>query len=368
PPAADYGAGLDDAFAIEAGERELLMEPGDHTVLLGGRETRSAATPMSGDDIWGDVASPVTAEDEDSSTVFMAPPPLAPSPAAPPYSSQDYEMQYDADDLDATWKMPNSESAEPEPAYSGFEEFVEPATPAPPAASAYMPPPLPEPPSAVPSMPPMPALPAKEAPPMDIQPPRAAAPPEPVEPVSNPFEPYDPFLASATAGAGFEPASSHDTDATLDSAIIANESGFERIPDAFESYGEPEIVAESEVERLVEPPPPVYEPETAASAEPFDEIDASAPSISELSEIEEPPSYEAPSPPSAASTSAAPSTPSTPSTIDDALIDKVAQRVVDKLSAKIIQEIAWEVVPDLAEGLIQKEIEALKAKLAKVPK
>jgi hypothetical protein len=51
--------------------------------------------------------------------------------------------------------------------------------------------------------------------------------------------------------------------------------------------------------------------------------------------------------------------------IDDALIDKLAQRVVDKLSSKVIQEIAWEVVPDLAEGLIRKEIEALKAKLPK---
>jgi hypothetical protein len=54
--------------------------------------------------------------------------------------------------------------------------------------------------------------------------------------------------------------------------------------------------------------------------------------------------------------------------IDEALLDKLAARVVDKLSQKIIQEIAWEVVPDLAEGMIQREIDALKAKLAKVPK
>ncbi len=52
--------------------------------------------------------------------------------------------------------------------------------------------------------------------------------------------------------------------------------------------------------------------------------------------------------------------------IDDALIEKVAQRVVDKLSQKVIQEIAWEVVPDLAEGLILKEIAALKAKIPKL--
>jgi carbon monoxide dehydrogenase subunit G len=57
-----------------------------------------------------------------------------------------------------------------------------------------------------------------------------------------------------------------------------------------------------------------------------------------------------------------------PGAMDDALIDKLAARVIDKLSKKIIQEIAWEVVPDLAEGMIKREIDALKAKLAKVPK
>ena len=46
-------------------------------------------------------------------------------------------------------------------------------------------------------------------------------------------------------------------------------------------------------------------------------------------------------------------------------MERMAQRVVDKLSSKIIQEIAWEVVPDLAEGLIQKEIDALKSKMPK---
>ena len=55
----------------------------------------------------------------------------------------------------------------------------------------------------------------------------------------------------------------------------------------------------------------------------------------------------------------------TASIADDELVDRIAQRVVDKLSEKVIQEIAWEVVPDLAEGLIQKEIDALKAKIPK---
>lgn len=51
--------------------------------------------------------------------------------------------------------------------------------------------------------------------------------------------------------------------------------------------------------------------------------------------------------------------------VDDDLVERVAQRVVDKLSSKAIQEIAWEVVPDLAEGLIQREIDVLKSKLPK---
>jgi hypothetical protein len=49
----------------------------------------------------------------------------------------------------------------------------------------------------------------------------------------------------------------------------------------------------------------------------------------------------------------------------DVLADKVAERLVEKLSETAIKEIAWEVVPDLARTLIQKEIDALKAKIPK---
>ena len=143
PPAphAEYGSGFDDAFAIEAGERELMMEPGDHTVLLGGREGRSAA-PAAGDDIWGAVeAAPTVSEEEDSSTVFMAPPPPAASPPAPvqAFTSQDYEVQYEANDLDATWRMPNEGAVDAgPPPYQGFEEFTDPPLQ---EAASYVPPP-----------------------------------------------------------------------------------------------------------------------------------------------------------------------------------------------------------------------------------
>jgi hypothetical protein len=106
----------------------------------------------------------------------------------------------------------------------------------------------------------------------------------------------------------------------------------------------------------VEPEPePLFE--TNAAQEPFDEIDAPVPAE---------PAFAAPPAPSAADGGDGREI-SLPA-MDEEFLDKLAARVVDKLSQKIIQEIAWEVVPDLAEGLIQREIDALKAKLAKVPK
>jgi hypothetical protein len=336
-PPADFGPGFDEAFAIEAGERELMMEPGDHTVLLGGRgASSSAAPPSAGDDIWGAVEAPASAEEEDSSTVFMAPPPIAAPQAPQAFPSQDYEVQYEADDLDATWRMPN-EGAPESPGYQSFDEFSEP-----PQGSSFAPPPPPIPePASIP-----------EAPALEMPPPLT---PSAAEPVST-FEPYDPFVAAAQQGpGGFEPVSPFETDQTIDSAVSGPGDEFERIPTGgFDAYGEPEIVAESQT--LASGPEPVFE--TNAAHEPFDEIDSPGPS-------------ETGEPTLAARASAAPADGggvSIPATVDDALIEKLAARVVDKLSQKIIQEIAWEVVPELAEGMIQREIDALKAKLAKVPK
>ncbi len=328
-PAADYGAGFDDAFAIEAGERELMMEPGDHTVLLGGRDARAAAPAApAGDDIWGVVDAPAASEEEDSSTVFMAPPPMgAPSAPLQAFPTPDYERQYEADDLDATWSMPSESPTESTANYQSFEEFTEPPQQ---NTSAYVPPPLPEPP------------PPAQAPPLETPPPLAPAAPEP----PSTFEPYDPFVAAAQHSAqSFDAVSPFDGDQTLDSAVSGPDEVYERIPaGGFNAYGEAEIVAENETP-LAEPEP-VFE--TNAAHEPFDEIDAPVPP-----DVPGPRAYGA----DGGSIS-----------IDDALIDKLAARVVDKLSQKILQEIAWEVVPDLAEGMIQREIDALKAKLSKVPK
>ncbi len=340
-PIAEYGSGFDDAFAIEAGERELMMEPGDHTVLLGGREGRPAAPSASeGDDIWGAVEVPAAPEEEDSSTVFMAPPPLgAPSAPSQAFTSPDYEVQYEADDMDSTWRMPNEGGPESAPSYQGFDEFADPPIS---DTSAYVPPPIPEPPEVA------------GPPPLVMPPPLTAAAPEP----ASAFEPYDPFVAAAKhSGADFEPVSSFESGQTLGSGEASD--NFDRIDTgSFDSYGEAEIVAESEAP--VSEPEPVFETNAAHEPfdEPFDKIDTPGPS-----EIAKPvfaartPSREGDGGRGAI-----------PEVIDDALIDRLAARLVDKLSQKIIQEIAWEVVPDLAEGMIQREIDALKAKLAKVPK
>ena len=40
--------------------------------------------------------------------------------------------------------------------------------------------------------------------------------------------------------------------------------------------------------------------------------------------------------------------------------------MIAQISEKIVREVAWEVIPDLAEALIKREIERLKAELAKI--
>jgi CheY-like chemotaxis protein len=371
-PVADFGTGLDEGFAVEAGERELMMDPGDHTVLLGGRESAPAAPPTPSDDIWGEVVpSPPSEEEADSATVFMAPPHLAQSPAGqPPPTSPSYdEIQYDVEDLDATWRMSGPESGAASTSdYAGFEEFAEPPPADTMAASAAPVPPVPVFSDAEPG----PVL--EMPPPLTPSQPATPAPVEPIEPIE--YQAHDPFTAAAggahmagTAGtasrasrgspSGFDAVHPFDSDVTLDSAVT--DESFEPVGASdFEAYQEPGAASA--------PPPetpssgsnawrdePVFTP--AAAADAFDEVEAGMPAMASMDAMDEyePASFESKAPPSGNSSVS----------IDDALIEKLAQRVVDKLSSKVIQEIAWEVVPDLAEGLIRKEIEALKAKIPK---
>lgn len=156
-PPAD-SSGLGEGFAVEAGERELAMDPGDHTLLLGASDSPDVPAPPSGasDDIWNDTGSAVQPEppahplpapeppqvvppppqldQEEGATVFMAQPPPNELPAAPSEASLggpvDNEMSVGHEDPDATWQMPSptpgSPAALPSSAgdLGGFEDFA----------------------------------------------------------------------------------------------------------------------------------------------------------------------------------------------------------------------------------------------------
>ncbi|HXV64571.1 MAG TPA: response regulator [Vicinamibacteria bacterium] len=277
PATIETDSDLEDAFAVEAGERELTMGPADHTVLLGADESESleGGAGVSEDDIWGEVAREAPADEDDSATVFMAaPPPAVVSSDGEEPSANELERS----DPDSTWRLPNEETIEAEAAdegLSGFQEFADP--------------------------------PAPQETPDELT-----------------FEP------------AFEDESSH----------TESEETSEFEPVSVDDY--------TEFEPVLEPPSQEQETRPVASAEP---------KVPPPSPAAKPPSAPTPPPPAREPIEEAPV--SGRDGVDEALIERVAQRVVDRLSAKVIQEIAWEVVPELAEGLIRKEIEVLKAKIPK---
>ena len=402
PTAAPRDAsGLGEAFAVEAGERELAMDPGDHTVLLGPSDTPDVPAPPStppgaSDDIWSEAGSalspealagppqapeppqvvPPTPEPEpdQGATVFMAQAPPMDMPAPPVEASLggpvDNEMSVEQDDLDATWQMPPSTPGSP-PApppqagdLGGFEDFA--AAPIPADELPAMAEPL----GTMDMVPP--------APPMQDTPlttPRAP------DPGLDPFAPDPPELASTNEVAPVEitPGSipSVDTQATMDPVKAGGDIFAPLLSTPEPANPEPPPMSEMPTEMPAMP----MEPETPFTpVEPASEpetLDAPVPPASQ-SPPEPPPS--APDPVVAPSVVPA-ATPVMDAAVesplltteaqvpaagaDDDLVERVAQRVVDKLSSKVIQEIAWEVVPDLAEGLIRREIDVLKSKIPK---
>ncbi|GMR22306.1 MAG: hypothetical protein BMS9Abin37_0645 [Acidobacteriota bacterium] len=410
-PPADPSA-LGEAFAVEAGERELAMDSGDHTVLLGANDSPDvpappATPPGASDDIWSDAGSTIQPEppeppehslqapeppqppqapqivpptpkldQDDGATVFMAQPPSIDMPAPPSEASLggpvDNEMSVGHEDPEATWQMPPSTPelppAPPSPAdLGGFEDFAA----APPAAGE--PPLMAEPPA-------MDKMDIAPPPTMQDEPPAIAA---ALDPGIDPFAPDPPELGSTNEVSPVEitPDSipSVDTQATMDPVKAGG--------DAFTPM--PSTPAVPEPPQIVEMPATPMAPETPfAPVEPANELetlDAPTPAASqsppEAPIVSTPPSEPEPAPVPEALPEVEPVMPvmdpvveSPPSAAeaqvpatgdDDDLVERVAQRVVDKLSAKIIQEIAWEVVPDLAEGLIRREIDVLKSKITK---
>jgi CheY-like chemotaxis protein len=323
----DAGPGMNEDFVVEAGARELAMGPSDQTVLLPGSESADFTSPspaIGRDDIWSDDAeaapapsAPATpqssippAEEEDAATVFMSLP-LMVSDDEPMEADDMTMMNLGVVDPDATWQMPDAEPSTAEPAalppapetdFGGFSDFASPE------------PPVPEP------APPMDRTPVLEPPP---PPPPSAPGPPPMMLTMDAIEPELDELMHRDTGTTVE--------RTVESQPV-----------------EPSPLAS---------PPPVIQLLPPALVQ--DSVEAFEP-LQSFSE--EPPMVASPEP---VHTPSRPEAPAQSGPVDDDLIEQIAQRVVDKLSQKVIQEIAWEVVPDLAEGLIQREIEALKSKIPK---
>jgi CheY-like chemotaxis protein len=314
--AAGEDFGFQESFAVEAGERELSVEPGDRTVFLGQDEPAPAAPTEETEDIWSEVQgappSPPAPEGsavDEGATVMMSPdavtgPGISGSGDQPeevkPFSEAGFgEMappggQEPAATEETPWVIPGpseeggAESAEPELTplgdFGGFDDFTAPKPGAP--------------------VPPAPGAPAES--PSPPAPPMSASPPTPSEP-AGPGEPAQPIPS----------AQEEEPFAELAPSVPSPEP-------AQPSQVEPVIEAATPAEPSPPPSPRVDTGQTAA-------IPGNVAVTADMNELAE----------------------------------QVAKKVMSQLSEKVIQEIAWEVVPDLAEALIQKEIQALKAKIPK---
>jgi CheY-like chemotaxis protein len=168
------------------------------------------------------------------------------------------------------------------------------------------------------------------------------------------FEPDDgddgrePAAAFAPAG---EPV--YEPEAVLEEVAAAPEP----VLDDVETGVEPDPLAE--VEPAFEPEPaPAFEPEHLQTIE--HELVRAAPAPAP---VPEPDSFADVAPLEAGPHVPVSETANLPVPVE--MVEKIAQRVVAQISERAVREIAWEVIPDLAEALIKREIERLKAELAK---
>ena len=227
PPGIEGLEGLDEAFAVEAGERELAMDPGDHTMLLAAPDAPAPPPPpsTSGDDIWSEMpeapappAAPAPApeppaidehEDAQAATVFMSPPLVSEPGDAGTGATIEKELNpREAEDPDATWQVPSETPAAIPPTQVDGDFGDAPLSPAP-VTDAQ--PPAEPPTMAIPIEPPLAADPFSEPTGDDVaQPipsvdaPAVATPPEPpVPPV--PIAPLNMTLPSPPPVASSEP-------------------------------------------------------------------------------------------------------------------------------------------------------------------
>jgi CheY-like chemotaxis protein len=399
-PAMEEGATvIEEGFAVEAGERELSVEAGDQTVLLGAEEPPTVPS----EDIWSQVqetseAPPSVPEQggDDAATIFMAAPP-EPEPVESTPAANEFDeittpsppSAHDADQADdGAWVLPSTEedggsgSGEPELTplgdFGGFDDFAasdqapaiepEPVAPEPPPLAAPPvepvesepvapePPPLAAPPvepvefvepePVVPEAPPEPEAVAPEPPPFS-QP--AAQPPLPPEPtpledaIFGTPEPSPPPVQEDAPLSDLPLTPSPLADDTIQPSAVPPE---------------PTPVVEPAPEPVPEPQPLTEEPvlgeaDFGLPSTPVETVAFGGGSVDEELKLSD-------------EKASAPQPETTLGSADiDAIADKVAERLVQKLSETAIKEIAWEVVPDMARTLIQKEIDALKAKIPK---
>ena len=334
---------LDQGFAVEAGERELAMEPGDQTMLLGRDDAPQAPAPPAEDnDIWNEMGgvSPPGPEPDESRTVMMSAP-LEPvgggfeSVAGKPSSPAPPDSNVERQNLGGTIEPPL--------------EPLEPVAP------------IPEPPMAPPD------LPAAPEPPTGGGFDDLTAPPVAPEPEPPPIEPMAP--EPAPLAGQFEPAAPFDAAEPM----APSEPPADALP-SIEPMEPIEPIQPMEPVPPAQPAAPMTLPDEPSAFTALDSFPPAASAPSEpMAPVQPPPDEIAPAEPSAPPAPTpieepimdTPAPTSSNNHIDDELVERIARRVVDKLSEKVVQEIVWEVVPDLAEGLIRREIDALKSEVEK---
>ncbi len=124
--------GLDEAFAVEAGERELTMDPGDHTMLLAAPDVPAApAPPTSGDDIWSQMPEAPAAPAPEAPASTVPEPPTIAIPMEAPLAVADAFVVPTGDDV--AEPIPSIDApATIEPAAADvFEEMAPPSAPEP---------------------------------------------------------------------------------------------------------------------------------------------------------------------------------------------------------------------------------------------
>lgn len=186
------------------------------------------------------------------------------------------------------------------------------------------------------------------------------------------FDPWDETKAEAAGADGFvrKPFEPEDLLGTLREVLGGETTAPSEATPAQDVAAEAEASPESEVEpepTAATPPEPTeplhVERDTAPLAEPGPVAAAASEEANPFDDFLDAPT---PAAPAAASTPASegPGPPASLDALDDATLDRLAERIVARLSTDQLERIAWDVVPDVAEALIRKRILEIESKLS----